>query len=148
MNEEKTCPRCGESLGLPGLSRKDNKTEICGHCCGVEAFMDMGYTEEEAEDMENHIENMFDLIRFEPGAKVYSDRFGLCFGHIYDLVKNGVIVSYAGISFVDEDGMKLPYNVAGVRVRDRDCAEIVLARRKERSLEDVLSERRKSKCES
>ena len=36
----KHCPRCSESYtGFPALSRRDNKTEICGSC-GTEEGME------------------------------------------------------------------------------------------------------------
>ncbi len=30
--KEKFCPRCGEVIGFPSISRTDNKTEICARC--------------------------------------------------------------------------------------------------------------------
>lgn len=35
--EKKICPRCGEIFGIPALSRKDNKTEVCELCGHEEA---------------------------------------------------------------------------------------------------------------
>lgn len=37
----KKCPKCNGPLGKrPGLSRRDNKTEICSDCCTREAIED------------------------------------------------------------------------------------------------------------
>jgi ribosomal protein L40E len=42
QQEERICPRCGESYtGYPALSRQNNETEICSECGmeqAIEAF--------------------------------------------------------------------------------------------------------------
>lgn len=40
-NKIRKCPMCGEYYkGAPAISRKDNKTEICGNCGVAEAMID------------------------------------------------------------------------------------------------------------
>jgi len=36
--KERFCPRCGEVISFPSLSRTDNKTKICGRCGRDEAM--------------------------------------------------------------------------------------------------------------
>jgi len=36
--KQKFCPRCGEEIGFPALSRTDNKTEICKKCGSEESM--------------------------------------------------------------------------------------------------------------
>lgn len=39
MAKDNTCPSCGhEIIGASGISRKDNKTEICSECSIKEAL--------------------------------------------------------------------------------------------------------------
>ena len=39
--KNKICPKCGKKIiGYPGLSRVDNKTEICSKCGQIEALED------------------------------------------------------------------------------------------------------------
>lgn len=42
------CPKCGKTYTTyPALSRRDNRTEICGKCGTREALEDMNFTEPE-----------------------------------------------------------------------------------------------------
>ena len=71
---ERICPECGKPYtGRPGLSRKDNKTEICGHCCGVQGFMFAGYTKEQAEEIQNRLEKGFEVTVHDGNGVVYTD---------------------------------------------------------------------------
>ena len=39
MSKNKKCPICkNKIMGVPALSRKDNKTEICSRCGRIEAI--------------------------------------------------------------------------------------------------------------
>ncbi len=71
---ERICPECGKPYtGHSGLSRKDNKTEICGHCESVQAYMDMGHTREEAEEIQRYVEDGFDVTITDGHGILYSD---------------------------------------------------------------------------
>lgn len=46
--QTRTCPICGLSFtGVPGISRRDNKTEICPDCATREALSEIGIKAEE-----------------------------------------------------------------------------------------------------
>ena len=47
-NRMAVCPRCGKTyIGIPALSRKDNKTFICPDCGTREALSSIGIDEKE-----------------------------------------------------------------------------------------------------
>lgn len=101
---EKICPECGKPYtGRPGLSRKDNKTEICGHCCGVQAYMDMGHTREKAEEIQRRVEDGFDITVSDGHGVTYADNIAPLFTdeQIYSMTTG------RAQSFTREDGAKL-----------------------------------------